>query len=125
MDERKLKEIKYLKYLRAPPWSRITCRLCSRRESDYVVYVKMKEHRKKGGVKVCGLLFEYDRELPVGTHVELEIVLSEDSERFICYGRIAEVRKPESEGSYRTKFDFMASSDEEANMIARFAGKFH
>ena len=34
-------------------------------------------------------------------------------------------RKPESEESYRTKFDFMASSDEEASMIARFAGKFH
>ena len=113
------------KYLRIPPWSKVTCRACPPRDNDYDVHVKVKEHRMKGSLKVYGLLFECDRELSVGSYVDIEIFLSEDLEMFKAYGRIVEVRSLGKEGLFWTKMDFKASSDEEVETIARFAGKFN
>lgn len=125
MEEKDLKGQPSFKYLRIPPWSKIECRICPPREDDYSVHVKVREHRKKGGIKVCGLLFEFDRELPLWSHVELQILLSEDSDTFKGYGRVSSVRKMGRDGPFRTKIDFKASSEEEETIIARFAGKFY
>lgn len=124
VDKKDLKSTVHARYLRIPPWSKIICRTCAPRDGDYIVHVKVKEHKKKGALKVYGLLFECDHELTVGSHVDIEIILSEDSERFRGYGQIIEVQRLCEGGPFRTKVDFRAASDEETQMIARLAGKF-
>ncbi len=113
------------RYIRLPHWTAISWKLREDIEDAHSFELKAMEHRSSGArLKICGFTFETVEEPPIGSCIELEIKLSEDTKPMKALVRVVNIERDSDGGHFRVEGNFLASSEMEMKEIARFVRKY-
>jgi|ADurb_Oil_02_Slu_FD_contig_21_1022717_length_638_multi_5_in_0_out_0_2 hypothetical protein len=127
------------RYLRIPSWASLRCRkLPTPDPFASSVSIELEKHRPipvdepivpeapRGGPAADGVLFEGVEPLSPGTILEIQISFPPDDATITLRGEVVDSEASEIErGSYRIRAGFIAGSDAEVDVIARFVKKFY